>query len=71
MWKILRVMGTKIFDKKLISPERMQEIEERATRNYELAMQGYNFEDTQKDIDNLTRILHSEKDLFSPNIRFV
>lgn len=64
-------MGTKIFDKKLISPERMQEIEERATRNYELAMQGYNFEDTQKDIDNLTRILHSEKDLFSPNIRFV
>lgn len=64
-------MKTKIFDKKLISPERQKEIEERATRNYELAMQGYNFEDTQEDIDNLTRILRSEKDLFSPNIRFV
>ena len=57
--------NTKIFDKKKISPKRRREIEEYARRNFELMMQGYEFEDTPEDIENLFRILSKEKDLFS------
>ena len=56
---------TKFFDKKKISPKRRREIEEYARRNFELMMQGYEFEDTPEDIENLFRILSKEKDLFS------
>ena len=45
-------MGTKIFDKKSISPERRKEIAELAKRNVELLMQGADFDDTPEELAN-------------------
>lgn len=60
-------------DKKL-TPQREMEIEEIARRNYELSMQGYEFDDTPEDLENLRRILMKawkEKKLFQSGGRFV
>ncbi|MCR4799045.1 MAG: hypothetical protein K5860_00900 [Bacteroidales bacterium] len=57
-------------DKKL-TPQREKEIEEMARRNYELSMQGYEFDDTPEDLENLRRILMSGDYLNSTNGRFV
>ena len=61
----------KIDDKKMLTPEREREIEEMARRNYELSMQGYEFDDTPEDLENLRRILMSGDYLNSTNGRFV
>ena len=45
-------MGTKLLDKKLISPERQKEIAELAKRNVELLMQGADLDDTPEELAN-------------------
>lgn len=47
------------------------EIEEIARRNYELSMQGYEFDDTPEDLENLRRILMNGDYLNSTDGRFV
>ncbi|MCR4799046.1 MAG: hypothetical protein K5860_00905 [Bacteroidales bacterium] len=56
-------------DKKL-TPQREKEIEEMARRNYELSMQGYEFDDTPEDLENIRRILKNDKNLFASGGRF-
>lgn len=56
---------------KKLTPQREKEIEEMARRNYELSMQGYEFDDTLEDLENLRRILMSGDYLNSTNGRFV
>ena len=56
-------------DKKL-TPQREKEIEEMARRNYELSMQGYEFDDTPEDLENIRKILKNDKNLFASGGRF-
>ena len=56
-------------DKKL-TPQREKEIEEVARRNYELSMQGYEFDDTPEDLENIRKILKNDKNLFASGGRF-
>lgn len=61
----------KISDMKRITPEREKEIDEMARKNYELSMQGYEFDDTPEDLENLRGILMDGDFLNSTNGRFV
>ena len=54
-----------------LTPQREMEIEEIARRNYELSMQGYEFDDTPEDLENLRRILMNGDYLNSTDGRFV
>lgn len=60
----------KIDDKKMLTPDREHEIEEMARRNYELSMQGYEFDDTPEDLENIRRILMNDTNLFASGGRF-
>ena len=61
----------KISDKKRITQERNLTIEEMARRNYELSQQGYEFDDTPEDLENLRKILLNGDFLNSTKGRFV